>query len=171
MRNKSEHEKMIENYLYFKTILPSSFAKKHIPKPHSSNIIDPFPKYLFNSLTPTNNLYNQTIIVTSGPTPIKRNVSTIPASPKKSKSKKYSKTIEDDRTFFAEGTRYYNPSDIKTLNLYGTSKLLRSSPVRTFEYKNNIYLPSITQRLKQAKPRYDREYNPNRIHQKITINV
>lgn len=171
MRNKTEHEKMIENYLYFKTILPNSFAKNHIPKIHSSHVIDPFPKYLFNSITPKNNIYNQTIIVTSGPTPIKRNISPLPTSPNKTKSKTISKTIEDDRSFFAEGTRYFNPNDIKTLNLYGTSKLLRSSPVRTFEYKNNIYLPSITQRLKQTKPRYEREYNPNRIHQKITINV
>lgn len=171
MRNKSEHDKMIDNYLYFKTILPSSFAKKHMPKVHSTNKIEPFPKFLFSSFSPKNNIYNQTIIVTSGISPIKRNVSTITSSPKKNKSKMISKIIEDDRTFFAEGTKYFNPNDIKTLNLYGTSKLLRSSPVRTFEYKNNIYLPSITQRLKQTKPRYEREYNPNRIHQKITINV
>ena len=37
------------------------------------------------------------------------------------------------------------------------NKNFRTNGVKVFNTKNNLYLPSITERMKNKKPRYDRE--------------
>lgn len=70
------------------------------------------------------------------------------------------KTSEEKKiNLIEQGTKYFDPNEIKQLNLYGTSNILKSSPVKSFEYKKNLYLPTITQRMKNSRPRYERNFN------------
>ena len=49
MKKLSQREKILDNYIYFKTILPQSFSKIHIPK--KKNIVSSkfiLPNYIFN---------------------------------------------------------------------------------------------------------------------------
>ena len=79
---------------------------------------------------------------------------------------------ENDLNYFANELQYASKvNEIKLLNLYGISKDFKSVPVQNFEYKKNLFLPSITQRMKMSKPRYDREYNNNYYHTKIVVNI
>ena len=66
---------------------------------------------------------------------------------------------EKEINFFEQGTKYFKPNEIKQLNLYGTSNIFKSFPVNSFEYKKNLYLPTITQRMKNTRPRYEGNFN------------
>lgn len=187
MKKLSQREKILDNYIYFKTILPQSFSKIHIPK--KKNIVSSkfiLPNYIFNyndnmSTNKKKDIFSKTIILTDGNINMKvsktkkqkRNLSLINSRNKTLDNVSvYSKNNKDDgKTQIIEKSRYFSPNEIKLLNLYGISKDFKSVPVQNFEYKKNLFLPSITQRMKMSKPRYDREYNNNYYHTKIVVNI
>ena len=165
MRNLSPRDKMMDNYLYVKTVLPLSFKKIHVTKRKKEHRFNYFSQYITNDDNDTKSKqYNQTIILTTGSIPKKKKLKIKLFSPNRSPKKEIPnemcKTSEEKEiNFFEQGTKYFNPNEIKQLNLYGTSNILKSFPVKSFEYKKNLYLPTITQRMKNSRPRYERNFN------------
>lgn len=188
MKKLTQREKILDNYIYLKTILPQSFSKIHMPKKknniHSSKFI--LPNYILNyndNVGPNRRKdnFSKTIVFTDGninqkvskKQKQKRNLSVINSRNKTLNNiNTYSKNNKDvSKSEVIENNRYFTPNEIKLLNLYGASKDFKSLPVQIFEYKKNLFLPSITQRMKTLKPRYDREYNNNYYHSKIVVNI
>lgn len=166
MRNLSPRDKMMDNYLYLKNVLPLSFKKIYVTKRKKEHRFNYFSQYITNDDSDfKSKQYNQTIILTTGSIPKKKKLkikllSPNRPSPRKDIPKEMYKTSEEKTiNLFEQGTKYFDPNEIKQLNLYGTSNILKSSPVKSFEYKKNLYLPTITQRMKNSRPRYERNFN------------
>lgn len=166
MRNLSPRDKMMDNYLYLKTVLPLSFKKIYVTKRKKEHRFNYFSQYITNDDSDfKSKQYNQTIILTTGSIPKKKKLKIKLLSPNRPSPRKdipkemYKISEEKTINLFEQGTKYFDPNEIKQLNLYGTSNILKSSPVKSFEYKKNLYLPTITQRMKNSRPRYERNFN------------
>jgi hypothetical protein len=186
-------EKIYDNFLFYRRILPNNSLKCNLrPLEGYSPIYQKYPKSLFNnSQTPNNkikknnsnkNIGNliqngKTIILTNNKKDFEKNNNNnkinkgIQTIKKKLNCDDDKKNDENDFNIYKKGfNKVYDINQIKQNSAFGGSKNFKSHGVQIYEYKNNLYLPSISQRLKYNKPRYDREiqndnfYNNNNIY-------
>ena len=161
---------IVENYKFYNRLLPKGYLKVNF-KPLSNynyNVsLSHLPNYIFkynkNSLSP----YQKSVILRNdNKKPFKSNnkhhnfrsrfnIKSLDnfhldddlKRNKNIKKKDLTKTIS---------TKIF---DSTTINICqsNSSKNFKSNGVKVFYTKNNLYLPSITERLKKLKPRYERE--------------
>ena len=174
-------EKIYDNYLFYRKILPNNSLKCNLrPLEGYSPIYQKYPKSLFsNNNTPNkiknknNNKNNNNIVgnlIQNGKTiilsnnkkdfeKINKNNKPIPTNKKRLNE---DNKINDEDIIYKKGfNKVFDIEQIKQNSAFGGSKNFKSHSVQIYEYKNNLYLPSISQRLKFNKPRYDRESNQN----------
>jgi len=178
-------EKIYNNYLFYRKILPNNSLKCNLrPLEGYSPIYQKYPKSLFsNNNTPNNNIKGKnnnknnnnnnivgnliqngkTIILTNNKKDFEKiNKISKGIQTNKKNLKDDNKINDDDDDIYKKGfNRVYDINQIKQNSAFGGSKNFKSHSVQIYEYKNNLYLPSISQRMKFNKPRYDRESNQN----------
>ena len=187
-------EKIYDNFLFYRKILPNNSLKCNLrPLEGYSPIYQKYPKSLFNNNHTSNNnkikknnsnknignlIQNgKTIILTNNKKDFEKNNNNnkinkgIQTIKKKLNCDDDKKNDENDFNIYKKGfNKVYDINQIKQNSAFGGSKNFKSHGVQIYEYKNNLYLPSISQRLKYNKPRYDREiqndnfYNNNNIY-------
>ena len=160
-------EKIYDNYLFYRKILPNNSLKCNLrPLEGYSPIYQKYPKSLFSNNNSPNNIKNKnnnknnnnivgnlikngkTIILTNNKKDLEKiNRNNKPILINKKKLNDDNKINEEDNIYKKGFNKVYDINQIKQNSVY--------------EYKNNLYLPSISQRLKFNKPRYDRESNQN----------
>ena len=90
MRNLSPRDKMMDNYLYLKTVLPLSFKKIHVTKRKKEHRFNYFSQYITNDDNDTKSKqYNQAIILTTGSIPKKKKLKIKLFSPNRSPKREY----------------------------------------------------------------------------------
>ena len=174
-------EKIYDNYLFYRKILPNNSLKCNLrPLEGYSPIYQKYPKSLFNNNNSPNNKKNKnnnknnnnivgnliqngkTIILTNNKKDLEKiNRNNKPILINKKKLNDDNKINEEDNIYKKGFNKVYDINQIKQNSAFGGSKNFKSHSVQIYEYKNNLYLPSISQRLKFNKPRYDRESNQN----------
>ena len=174
-------EKIYDNYLFYRKILPNNSLKCNLrPLEGYSPIYQKYPKSLFNNNNSPNNKKNKnnnknnnnivgnliqngkTIILTNNKKDLEKiNRNNKPILINKKKLNDVNKINEEDNIYKKGFNKVYDINQIKQNSAFGGSKNFKSHSVQIYEYKNNLYLPSISQRLKFNKPRYDRESNQN----------
>ena len=174
-------EKIYNNYLFYRKILPNNSLKCNLrPLEGYSPIYQKYPKILFNNNNTTNNNVKKnnknnsnnsvgnfiqngkTIILTNNKNDFEK-INRINKGIQTKKMRIYDDNkINDDDNIYKKGfNKVYDINQIKQNSAFEGSKNFKSHSVQIYEYKNNLYLPSISQRLKFNKPRYDRESNQN----------
>ena len=173
-------EKIYNNYLFYRKILPNNSLKCNLrPLEGYSPIYQKYPKILFNNNTTNNNIKKnnknnsnnsvgnfiqngKTIILTNNKNDFEK-INRINKGIQTKKMRIYDDNkINDDDNIYKKGfNKVYDINQIKQNSAFGGSKNFKSHSVQIYEYKNNLYLPSISQRLKFNRPRYDRESNQN----------
>ena len=174
-------EKIYDNYLFYRKILPNNSLKCNLrPLEGYSPIYQKYPKSLFSNNNSPNNIKNKnnnknnnnivgnliqngkTIILSNNKKDfekINKNNKPIPTNKKRLNE---DNKINDEDIIYKKGfNKVFDIEQIKQNSAFGGSKNFKSHSVQIYEYKNNLYLPSISQRLKFNKPRYDRESNQN----------
>jgi hypothetical protein len=174
-------EKIYNNYLFYRKILPNNSLKCNLrPLEGYSPIYQKYPKSLFSNNNNPNNIKNKnnnknnnnivgnliqngkTIILSNNKKDfekINKNNKPIPTNKKRLNE---DNKINDEDIIYKKGfNKVFDIDQIKQNSAFGGSKNFKSHSVQIYEYKNNLYLPSISQRLKFNKPRYDRESNQN----------
>jgi hypothetical protein len=174
-------EKIYNNYLFYRKILPNNSLKCNLrPLEGYSPIYQKYPKILFNNNNTTNNNIKKnnknnsnnsvgnfiqngkTIILTNNKNDFEKiNRINKGIQTKKMRLNDDNKINDDDNIYKKGFNKVYDINQIKQNSAFGGSKNFKSHSVQIYEYKNNLYLPSISQRLKFNKPRYDRESNQN----------
>jgi hypothetical protein len=174
-------EKIYDNYLFYRKILPNNSLKCNLrPLEGYSPIYQKYPKSLFSNNNSPNNIKNKnnnknnnnivgnlikngkTIILTNNKKDLEKiNRNNKPILINKKKLNDDNKINEEDNIYKKGFNKVYDINQIKQNSAFGGSKNFKSHSVQIYEYKNNLYLPSISQRLKYNKPRYDRESNQN----------
>ena len=174
-------EKIYDNYLFYRKILPNNSLKCNLrPLEGYSPIYQKYPKSLFSNNNSPNNIKNKnnnknnnnivgfliqngkTIILTNNKKDLEKiNRNNKPILINKKKLNDDNKINEEDNIYKKGFNKVYDINQIKQNSAFGGSKNFKSHSVQIYEYKNNLYLPSISQRLKFNKPRYDRESNQN----------
>ena len=174
-------EKIYDNYLFYRKILPNNSLKCNLrPLEGYSPIYQKYPKILFNNNNTTNNNIKKnnknnsnnsvvnfiqngkTIILTNNKKDLEKiNRNNKPILINKKKLNDDNKINEEDNIYKKGFNKVYDINQIKQNSAFGGSKNFKSHSVQIYEYKNNLYLPSISQRMKFNKPRYDRESNQN----------
>ena len=174
-------EKIYDNYLFYRKILPNNSLKCNLrPLEGYSPIYQKYPKSLFSNNNNPNNIKNKnnnknnnnivgnliqngkTIILTNNKKDLEKiNRNNKPILINKKKLNDDNKINEEDNIYKKGFNKVYDINQIKQNSAFGGSKNFKSHSVQIYEYKNNLYLPSISQRLKFNKPRYDRESNQN----------
>ena len=173
-------EKIYNNYLFYRKILPNNSLKCNLrPLEGYSPIYQKYPKILFNNNTTNNNIKKnnknnsnnsvgnfiqngKTIILTNNKNDFEK-INRINKGIQTKKMRIYddNKINDDDNIYKKSFNKVYDINQIKQNSAFGGSKNFKSHSVQIYEYKNNLYLPSISQRLKFNRPRYDRESNQN----------
>ena len=174
-------EKIYDNYLFYRKILPNNSLKCNLrPLEGYSPIYQKYPKSLFSNNNIPNNIKNKnnnknnnnivgnliqngkTIILSNNKKDfekINKNNKPIPTNKKRLNE---DNKINDEDIIYKKGfNKVFDIGQIKQNSAFGGSKNFKSHSVQIYEYKNNLYLPSISQRLKFNRPRYDRESNQN----------
>ena len=174
-------EKIYDNYLFYRKILPNNSLKCNLrPLEGYSPIYQKYPKILFNNNNTSNNNIKKnnknnsnnsvgnfiqngkTIILTNNKNDFEKiNRINKGIQTKKMRLNDDNKINDDDNIYKKGFNKVYDINQIKQNSAFGGSKNFKSHSVQIYEYKNNLYLPSISQRLKFNKPRYDRESNQN----------
>ena len=174
-------EKIYDNYLFYRKILPNNSLKCNLrPLEGYSPIYQKYPKSLFSNNNIPNNIKNKnnnknnnnivgnliqngkTIILTNNKKDLEKiNRNNKPILINKKKLNDDNKINEEDNIYKKGFNKVYDINQIKQNSAFGGSKNFKSHSVQIYEYKNNLYLPSISQRLKYNRPRYDRESNQN----------
>ena len=174
-------EKIYNNYLFYRKILPNNSLKCNLrPLEGYSPIYQKYPKSLFSNNNSPNNIKNKnnnknnnniignliqngkTIILTNNKKDLEKiNRNNKPILINKKKLNDDNKINEEDNIYKKGFNKVYDINQIKQNSAFGGSKNFKSHSVQIYEYKNNLYLPSISQRLKYNRPRYDRESNQN----------
>ena len=174
-------EKIYNNYLFYRKILPNNSLKCNLrPLEGYSPIYQKYPKILFNNNNTSNNNIKKnnknnsnnsvgnfiqngkTIILTNNKNDFEKiNRINKGIQTKKMRLNDDNKINDDDNIYRKGFNKVYDINQIKQNSAFGGSKNFKSHSVQIYEYKNNLYLPSISQRLKFNKPRYDRESNQN----------
>ena len=174
-------EKIYNNYLFYRKILPNNSLKCNLrPLEGYSPIYQKYPKILFNNNNTTNNNIKKnnknnsnnsvgnfiqngkTIILTNNKNDFEKiNRINKGIQTKKMRLNDDNKINDDDNIYKKGFNKVYDINQIKQNSAFGGSKNFKSHSVQIYEYKNNLYLPSISQRLKFNRPRYDRESNQN----------
>ncbi len=174
-------EKIYDNYLFYRKILPNNSLKCNLrPLEGYSPIYQKYPKSLFSNNNSPNNIKNKnnnknnnnivgnlikngkTIILTNNKKDLEKiNRNNKPILINKKKLNDDNKINEEDNIYKKGFNKVYDINQIKQNSAFGGSKNFKSHSVQIYEYKNNLYLPSISQRLKYNRPRYDRESNQN----------
>ena len=174
-------EKIYNNYLFYRKILPNNSLKCNLrPLEGYSPIYQKYPKILFNNNNTSNNNIKKnnknnsnnsvgnfiqngkTIILTNNKNDFEKiNRINKGIQTKKMRINDDNKINDDDNIYRKGFNKVYDINQIKQNSAFGGSKNFKSHSVQIYEYKNNLYLPSISQRLKYNRPRYDRESNQN----------
>ena len=174
-------EKIYNNYLFYRKILPNNSLKCNLrPLEGYSPIYQKYPKILFNNNNTSNNNIKKnnknnsnnsvvnfiqngkTIILTNNKNDFEKiNRINKGIQTKKMRLNDDNKINDDDNIYKKGFNKVYDINQIKQNSAFGGSKNFKSHSVQIYEYKNNLYLPSISQRLKYNRPRYDRESNQN----------
>ena len=170
-------EIIYNNYLFYRKILPNNSLKCNLrPLEGYSPIYQKYPKILFNNNNTSNNNIKKnnknnsnnsvgnfiqngkTIILTNNKNDFEK-INRINKGIQTKKMRIYDDNkINDDDNIYKKGfNKVYDINQIKQNYAFGGSKNFKSHSVQIYEYKNNLYLPSISQRLKFNRPRYDRE--------------
>ena len=176
---------MMRNYFYFKALLPSNYMKIRF-KPAQSTPRALRNSNNININTGMNvNRQQRTVVITEGEIPGKikhrliQSKEMINNIQQKLMNKhnqhyvvmSYDNGQNDSKEIFNYNeadklngfdcksvNKHFNVKDISKnkLKVYQT---YQTEPVQHYQYKKNLYLPTITSSLQQKKPRYDRESN------------
>ena len=159
-------EQIVENYKFYRELLPKGYMKVYF-KPLSyygyNTSLSNIPIYIFKNNNPSIKKNQRSVIIREEDKKLK--------TYKKKTHKRRFKSLNDNfenpivtnnfRTenhiFEKEATiRIFDSTMLNISNdLY--NKDFKTNGVKVYNTKNNIYLPSITERMKNLKPRYDRE--------------
>ena len=133
-------QQIVSNYKFYNDILPKGYLKVHF-KPLSyygyNTSLSHIPNYIFKYNNPMPNNQPSVIIRDDNKKP---NKSLTKISKNKFKPLNYNLDNQNEQN-----------------NIYNRFKTESINGVKVFYTKNNLYLPSITERMKNKKPRYDRE--------------
>ena len=175
---------MMHNYYYFKALLPSNYMKIRF-KPAQSTPRTVRNSNYTNNARVNANRQQRMVIITEGEIPgkIKHRLTqskemvnniqqkltnkhnqhyiVIDNGQNDSKEKEILNYNEFDKLNgfdCSSVNKHFNVNDINK-NKPKTFQTYQSEPVQHYQYKKNLYLPTITSSLQQKKPRYDRESN------------
>ena len=160
---------IVENYKFYNKILPKGYLKVHF-KPlsyydYNVSLIH-LPNYIFKYNKKSLSPYQKSVILRSdNKIPYKSNKKNSLTSRFNVKSLDRL-DLNDDLKRIKNSTKKNLTKTVSTkifdstmLNICQShsSNNFKSHGVKVFYTKNNLYLPSITERLKKLKPRYERE--------------
>ena len=160
-------EQIVENYKFYSELLPKGYLKVHF-KPLSyygyNTSLSQIPNYIFKYNNPLLKRNQRSVIIKDDdkkPNTIfknthKRRFKSLNDN-SENKSQQVTNNFRTENLFEKEATRriFDNTMLNTSNNLY--SKDFKTNGVKVYNTKNNLYLPSITERMKNLKPRYDRE--------------
>ena len=160
---------IIENYKFYNKILPKGYLKVNF-KPLSNydyNVsLRHLPNYIFKYNKKSFSPYQKSVIL--------KNDNKKPFNSNRKNNFRNRFNIKSLDNFYSDKdiniNKQITKNDLKKtvstkifdstmLNICQShsSKNFKSNGVKVFYTKNNLYLPSITERLKKLKPRYERE--------------
>ena len=174
---------MMRNYYYFKALLPSNYMKIRF-KPAQST---PRASRNSNNINVNTGMLPRTVVITEGEIPGKIKHRLIQGKEMRnniqqklinkhnqhymlmsydngqndSKEKEMLNYNEVDKMNgfdCSSVNKHFNVKDISK-NKIKVYQTYQTEPVQHYQYKKNLYLPTITSSLQHKKPRYDRESN------------
>lgn len=161
-------QQIVSNYKFYNDILPKGYLKVHF-KPLSyygyNTSLSHIPNYIFKYNNPMPNNQPSVIIRDDNKKP---NKSLTKISKNKFKPLNYNLDNQNEQNNIYnrfktesminnEATQRIFDSTMLNICQSDYNKNFKTNGVKVFYTKNNLYLPSITERMKNKKPRYDRE--------------